>query len=85
MSNKCGNCGCSMSGGFCSNCHEEVFIAEQYSDLGEECPASIHNRAAEHIKNKERIKMHKKQLKKEHNQKREEEIAYYGESKLAKQ
>ena len=26
---RCEDCGCGMSGGFCSNCHEEVFIYHQ--------------------------------------------------------
>lgn len=52
---RCEDCGCGMSGGFCSNCHEEVFIAEQYSDLGEEVPLSIAQKASEHINNENRI------------------------------
>lgn len=30
---RCENCGTGMSGGFCPNCDEEVFIADQYRDL----------------------------------------------------
>lgn len=33
MSKYCVDCGCHMSGGYCTNCHEEVFIMEQYEDL----------------------------------------------------
>ncbi len=35
---KCSDCGCSMSGGFCTNCDEEVFIADQYHELGMPLP-----------------------------------------------
>jgi len=83
MSNRCENCGCGMSGGFCSNCHEEVFIAEQYAELGEDCPVSIHNKAVEHMNDKDRIKQHKKQIATEHNSRRQEEIDYFGETKLS--
>jgi hypothetical protein len=38
-----------MSGGFCSNCHEEVFIAEQYSDLGMDVPEAIAQAASEQM------------------------------------
>lgn len=54
---KCKNCGCSQDGGFCSNCHEEVYIMGQYSDLGEEVPRSIMQKANEQINDPERIKM----------------------------
>jgi hypothetical protein len=40
-----------MSGGFCPNCNEEVFIAEQYRELGKEVPETIANKEAEHIQN----------------------------------
>ena len=30
----CEDCGCRVYGGFCTNCHEEVFIAEQYYEDG---------------------------------------------------
>jgi len=52
---RCENCGCGMSGGFCSNCHEEVFIAEQYTDLGQEVPLSIAQKVTEHINDEDRI------------------------------
>ncbi len=57
---RCEDCGCGMSGGFCSNCHEEVFIAEQYSDLGEDIPLSIHEKMVEHINDENRIEQAKK-------------------------
>lgn len=28
----CDNCGCRMSGGICSNCHEELYIMEYQAD-----------------------------------------------------
>jgi hypothetical protein len=45
-----------MSGGFCSNCHEEVFIAEQYGELGMKMPLIIAQRADEQICDPGRIK-----------------------------
>jgi len=79
MSNYCEDCGCGINGGFCSNCHEEVFIAEQYSDLGEDVPSSINSKANEHINNEDRIKRHKKQLKTENEVRRKENFDYFGE------
>lgn len=35
MSKDCEDCGSRMHGGFCTNCDEETFIAEQYSMDGE--------------------------------------------------
>lgn len=57
---KCDDCGCYMSGGFCSNCHEEVYIVEQCSEMGIEISPEIHNKANEHINNPNRIKQAKK-------------------------
>lgn len=37
----CEDCGERMYGGFCTNCDEEHFIAEQYRELGESIPESI--------------------------------------------
>ncbi len=28
----CNDCGCKMSGGICSNCHEELYILEYQGD-----------------------------------------------------
>lgn len=35
----CENCGCKSYDGACTNCHEELYIAEQHYELGtwEEC------------------------------------------------
>jgi hypothetical protein len=33
MSQYCEDCGCKMSGGICSNCHEELFIMENQSEF----------------------------------------------------
>ena len=49
-----------MSGGFCSNCHEEVFIAEQYSDLGWEVPGTILRAASEHMNDPNRMQQAEK-------------------------
>jgi len=77
--NKCEDCGCGMSGGFCSNCHEEVFIAEQYIELGEDVPLSINNKANEHINNKSRIEQAEQQRDIESNRLRKEHFEAYGE------
>ena len=37
----CEDCGCRVYGGFCVNCDEETFIADQYRDLGEAVPEII--------------------------------------------
>ena len=47
----CEDCGCKMYNGFCTNCHEEVFIADQYRDLGEKVPKSIADKELEHLEN----------------------------------
>jgi hypothetical protein len=76
---KCEDCGCSMDGGFCSNCHEEVFIAEQYSELGEQVPASIAIKANEHINNESRIEQADKIRSQESGERREKHFEMYGE------
>jgi hypothetical protein len=35
----CDDCGCKMYNGHCTNCHEEVFIVQQYQELGMELPS----------------------------------------------
>jgi len=37
----CEDCGTRMYGGFCPNCDEEHFIADQYRELGEPVPQCI--------------------------------------------
>ena len=37
----CENCGCRMYNGFCVNCDEETYIAEQYLMDGESIPLVI--------------------------------------------
>ena len=76
---RCPDCGCSMSGGFCSNCHEEVFIAEQYSDLGMDIPVSIAQKAAEQINDKNRQATAKKIRDKEAENRQQEYNNFYGE------
>jgi len=34
----CENCGCKMYNGRCTNCHEELYILDQYYELGWELP-----------------------------------------------
>ena len=52
----CPDCGCRMYNGACTNCHEEIYIEEQYWDLEMEVPESISNVAAQQ---KETIKQRK--------------------------
>lgn len=37
----CEDCGTKCHGGFCPNCEEETFIADQYRELGEPVPEVI--------------------------------------------
>ena len=80
---RCENCGCGMSGGFCSNCHEEVFIAEQYSELGEDVPTSIQQKANEQINDPERIKQASKIRKKEQSERDRKNREYFDEESEA--
>ncbi len=41
----CEDCGCRTYGGACVNCHEEIFIDEQYESLGMPSPPAISDRA----------------------------------------
>jgi hypothetical protein len=43
----CENCGERVYGGYCVNCHEEVFIAEQYRRSGEPVPDVLLEKIAE--------------------------------------
>lgn len=46
----CEDCGCKTYNGVCVNCHEEVYIADQYRDLGESVPKVISDKELEHYK-----------------------------------
>lgn len=48
--NTCEDCGCRIYSGYCTNCCEEYFIAEQYEDLGEPVPEVIHKKIVEYDK-----------------------------------
>jgi hypothetical protein len=76
---RCEDCGCGMSGGFCSNCHEEVFIAEQYSEQGMEVPEAIAKKASEQIDDENRIEQANKIRKSEAKKRRDEHFNAYGE------
>jgi hypothetical protein len=43
----CDDCGEQVYGGYCVNCHEDVFIAEQYVNDGEAVPQLLLNIIAE--------------------------------------
>jgi hypothetical protein len=34
----CSDCGCKKYNGACTNCHEEIYIAQQYHDNGDSLP-----------------------------------------------
>lgn len=42
----CDDCGEKVYGGYCTNCHEEVFIADQYERSGEPVPDLLLERIA---------------------------------------
>ena len=56
--NYCEDCGCKVYNGTCTNCHEEIYIQEQYFDLDMEVPKYIRDKANEQLN-----EIHKKQLK----------------------
>jgi hypothetical protein len=43
----CEDCGCRVYNGHCTNCHEEIFIEQQYIELGEPVPKVITDKAME--------------------------------------
>lgn len=47
----CEDCGTRMSKGYCPNCNEEVFIEEQYEELGLPVPIRIIEAAANQREN----------------------------------
>lgn len=49
MSSYCEDCGCKVYSGACINCHEEIYIADQYRALKKPVPESIQKKEAEHI------------------------------------
>lgn len=52
MKKHCENCGCKVYKGYCTNCCEEYFIAEQYNDLDMPVPESIVKKIEEYDKEK---------------------------------
>ncbi|HMR18067.1 MAG TPA: hypothetical protein PKA53_02100 [Sphingobacterium sp.] len=38
MADYCGDCGCKVYSGRCTNCHEELYILDQYYEQGMELP-----------------------------------------------
>lgn len=43
----CPDCGCKMYSGACTNCHEEIYIAEQYNELGMSMSSEFQERVLE--------------------------------------
>ena len=68
-----------MSRGFCSNCHEEVFIAEQYSQMGEDVPVVIAEAASRHIGDPDRQKQAAKIRKAEAAERERAEKEFWGD------
>lgn len=50
MKTFCEDCGCRKYDGACINCHEEIYIEQQYIDLNMAIPKSILDKANEHRK-----------------------------------
>ena len=46
----CEDCGCKSYNGHCTNCHEEIYIEEQYIEMDMEVPDLIYIRAREQEK-----------------------------------
>jgi hypothetical protein len=55
MAHACDDCGERVYGGFCTNCHEEVFIAQQYEIDGEPVPETLLDKIAEFEPKQQRI------------------------------
>lgn len=55
MAYACDDCGERVYDGYCTNCHEEVFIAEQYELDGEPVPGALLERIAEFTPKERRI------------------------------
>ncbi len=68
-----------MSSGFCSNCHEEVFIAEQYSEMGMDVPGSIAEKASEQMNDPNRMRQAEKILRQEAEAKTRASAEFWGE------
>jgi radical SAM superfamily enzyme len=51
MSKYCENCGSKISDGYCTWCHEEIFVEWQYYENGDACPEEIYEKASEHRNN----------------------------------
>ena len=45
---ECEDCGCKMYNGACTNCHEEIYIQEQYEELEMEVPDLILEKNKKH-------------------------------------
>jgi len=50
----CQNCGCQVYNGACTNCHEEIYIEQQYNELLVPVPKIIKEKAD---KQKKQIKL----------------------------
>lgn len=57
----CENCGCKVYNGKCTNCHEELFILEQYYELqGTEFESELPDEDSDFMK---KVKEHQNNLK----------------------
>ena len=56
MSNYCEDCGCKVYSGACTNCHEEIYIEQQYYELYEPLPNLIKDKASKHREQIKKVK-----------------------------
>lgn len=57
--NYCDDCGSKVYNGACTNCHEEIYIEQQYHELNMDTPNSIYEQSRKHeadIQRKHEIK-----------------------------
>ena len=66
--NYCPDCGCKMYNGVCTNCHEEMYIAEQYYELGMPIPESFQDRLND-VEQEQKLYAIREDVKRENSQK----------------
>lgn len=76
-SSRCEDCGTGMDGGFCPNCHEEVFIMAQNPEM--EFSPEFHHKVNEQISNERRQEVAGDQRSSEQERIRNEHFALFNE------
>ena len=66
--NYCPDCGCKMYNGVCTNCHEEMYIAEQYYELGMPITESFQDRLND-VEQEHKLYAIREEVKRENSQK----------------